>query len=59
MISIGMTGTLRQGRNPYSASSTRVNTLARAAPPGYAWIAVRAIRMCSASGSSPIIFSAK
>ena len=58
MISTGMTGTARQGMNPYSASISRVNTFARDAPPRER-IASRARTMCGASTASPIILSAK
>ncbi len=58
MISTGITGTALQGMNPNSASISRVNTLARAAPPRDR-IASRARAMCGASTESPIILSAK
>ena len=58
MISIGMTGTLRQEIIPKSDSSTRVNTL-QFTPPPRARMASRARRIWSAWGFSPIIFSAK
>ncbi len=55
--SSGITGTARQGTCPNSASSTRVNTLARSAPP-MRKTASRARVICGAAGSSPIAFSA-
>ena len=58
MISIGITGTARQGTKPNKASMMRVNTLERAAPPR-ARMASRARAMCGASTGSPIILSAK
>ena len=58
MISTGITGTVRQGSTPKSASRNRVKTLLSAAPPR-ARIASRARRMWSACGESPIILSAK
>ena len=58
MISTGIAGTARHGMKPHSASISRVNTLARAAPPRDS-IACRARAMCGASMSSPIVFSAK
>ena len=56
-ISTGITGTARHGTAPNSASWKRVNTLERSAPPA-ARMAARARRMCTASVSSPIAFSA-
>ena len=58
MISAGMDGTARHGTSPYNANCARVNTLHRSAPPARR-IASRATRICAASGSSPISFSAK
>ena len=58
MISSGITGTARHGTWPNSASWARVKTFVLSAPPA-ARIASRARRMCGASGSSPMAFSAK
>ena len=58
MISTGITGTACHGTSPKKASSVRVKTLLRSAPP-WARIASRARRMCGASGSSPMALSAK
>jgi len=57
MISIGMTGTARQGTMPNSASVVRVKTLLCAAPP-WPRIASRARTMWGASAASPIMRSA-
>ena len=56
--STGIAGTARHGTSPQRASSERVNTLLRSAPP-CARIASRARAMCGASGESPAAFSAK
>ena len=58
MISTGIIGTARHDTTPNSASRIRVNTFTVSAPP-FARIASRARTMWSASGESPIIFSAK
>ncbi len=58
MISTGISGTARHERMPKSARRMRVKTLQAPAPPA-ASSASRALTMCGAAGSSPIIFSAK
>ncbi len=58
MISTGIIGTARHDTTPNNASRIRVNTFTASAPP-FARIASRARTMCSASGESPIILSAK
>jgi hypothetical protein len=57
MISTGIYGTPRHGSWPNIASVSRVNTLARAAPP-YCRMMSRARTICGACGLSPASLSA-